>query len=49
MQDHLSTQEVAWMLGRSAGTVRDRIKDGDLERLVDELVATNEAALAGRR
>jgi excisionase family DNA binding protein len=83
MQDHLSTQQVAWVLGRSPGTVRDRIKDGeieairivggyrvpkdevirlardrieaeagrkpsnrDLERLIDELIATNEAALA---
>jgi excisionase family DNA binding protein len=83
MQDHLSTQQVAWVLGRSAGTVRDRIKDGeieairivggyrvpkaevirlardrieaeagrklssrDLERLIDELIETNEAALA---
>jgi excisionase family DNA binding protein len=83
MQDHLSTQQVSWVLGRSAGTVRDRIKDGeieairivggyrvpkaevirlardrieaeagrklssrDLERLIDDLIATNEAALA---
>ena len=83
MHDHLSTQQVAWVLGRSAGTVRDRIKDGeieairivdgfrvpkaealrlarerieaeggrtvsdrDLERLIDELIATNEAELA---
>lgn len=84
MDDHLSTQRVAWVLGRSPGTVRDRIKDGeieamrivdgyripkaevlrlarerieaeagrklsdrDLERLIDELIATNEAKLAG--
>jgi excisionase family DNA binding protein len=83
MHDHLSTQQLAWVLGRSAGTVRDRIKDGeieavrivdgfrvpkaealrlarerieaeggrsvsdrDLERLIDELIATNEAELA---
>ena len=83
MEDHLSTQQVSWVLGRSAGTVRDKIKDGeieamrivdgyripraevlrlarerieaeagrklkdrDLERLIDELIATNEAELA---
>ena len=82
MDDHLSTQQVAWVLGRSPGTVRDRIQDGeieaarivdgyripkaevlrlarerieaeagrklparDLERLIDELIATNEANL----
>ena len=86
MNDHLSTQEVAWILGRSAGTVRDKIKDGeieairivdgfrvpraealrlargrieaedgrtlsdrDLERLIDELIATNEERLAAVR
>jgi excisionase family DNA binding protein len=84
MHDHLSTQQLAWVLGRSPGTVRDKIKDGeieairivdgyripraevlrlareriegeagrklsdrDLERLIDELIATNEATLAG--
>ena len=84
MNDHLSTQQVAWVLGRSPGTVRDKIKDGeieairivdgfripkaevlrlarerieaeagrkvsdrDLEQLIDELIATNEANLAG--
>jgi excisionase family DNA binding protein len=83
VQDHLSTQQLAWVLGRSPGTVRDRIKDGEieairivdgfrvpkeealrlarerieaeggrkvsdreLERLIDELIATNEAELA---
>ena len=83
MNDHLSTQQVAWILDRSAGTVRDMIKDGeieairivdgfripkaeamrlahdrieaeggrtlsdrDLERLIDELIATNEERLA---
>ena len=83
MNDHLSTQEVAWILGRSPGTVRDRIKDGEieairivdgfripkaeamrlarerieaeagrkvsdreLERLIDDLIATNEDRLA---
>ena len=37
MQDHLSTQHVAWVLGRSPGTVRDRIQDGEIEaiRIVD--------------
>jgi excisionase family DNA binding protein len=84
MEDHLSTQQVAWVLGRSPGTVRDKIQDGeidamrivdgyrvpkaevlrlararieaeadrkmsdrDLEHLIDELIATNEANLAG--
>ena len=83
MNDHLSTQQVAWILDRSPGTVRDMIKDGeieairivdgfripkeeavrlarerieaedgrkvsdrDLERLIDELIATNEDRLA---
>ncbi len=83
MDDHLSTQQVAWVLGRSPGTVRDKIKDGeiegfrivdgyripkaevlrlarerieaeagrklserDIEGLIDELIATNEARLA---
>ena len=83
MNDHLSTQELAWIIGRSPGTVRDKIKDGEieairivdgfrisraeamrlarerieseggpklsdrnLERLIDELIATNEERLA---
>ena len=83
MDDHLSTQQVGWIIDRSPGTVRDKIKageieamrivdgfripkaealrlareriraegglrvpDGDLERLIDELIATNEATLA---
>ena len=86
MNDHLSTQELAWIIGRSPGTVRDTIKDGeieairivdgfripraeamrlarerieaergrtlsdrDLERLIDELLATNEERLAAAR
>jgi len=80
MEDHLSTEQVGWVLGRSAGTVRDQVKAGEidgsrittgfripraevlrlarekveaesgrklsdraLERLIDELIATNEA------
>jgi excisionase family DNA binding protein len=37
VNDHLSTQELAWIIGRSPGTVRDRIKDGEIEaiRIVD--------------
>lgn len=37
MNDHLSTQQVAWILDRSPGTVRDMIKDGEIEaiRIVD--------------
>ena len=82
MDDHLSTEEVSWILARSAGTVRDMIQDGDieasripagyriakaealrlarervesetgrhasdreLERLIDEVIETNRAAL----
>jgi hypothetical protein len=84
MDDHLSTQQVGWILDRSPGTVRDMIRDGEiegvrlpggfrvpkaealrvareriekeagrklsdreLERLVDDLIATNERRLAG--
>jgi len=80
MDDHLSTEEVGWILGRSAGTIRDQVKSGEiegsritsgfripraevlklarqkieadagrklsdkeLERLIDEVIATNEA------
>ena len=37
MNDHLSTQQVAWILDRSPGSVRDMIKDGEIEaiRIVD--------------
>ena len=37
MDDHLSTQQVGWVLGRSPGTVREMIQDGDIEamRIVD--------------
>lgn len=31
MDDHLSTEEVSWILDRSAGTVRDMIRDGEIE------------------
>ena len=81
MEEHLSTREVGWVLGRSPGTVRDRIvageieatrtvagyripkaevlrlgrerieaeagrklSDPDLERLIDQVIRTNEAA-----
>jgi hypothetical protein len=84
MDDHLSTQQIGWILDRSAGSVRDMIRDGkiegvrlpagfrvpkaealrvarerieaeagrkiadrELERLVDELIATNERRLEG--
>jgi excisionase family DNA binding protein len=80
MDDHLSTRQVGWILGRSAGTIRDLVKAGEiegsrittgfripraevlrlarqkieaeggrklsdkeLERLIDEVIATNEA------
>ena len=81
MDDHLSTEQLGWVLGRPAGTVRDEIKSGEitaaripqgfriardevlrlarakieteagrklsdreLERLIDDVIATNEAA-----
>jgi excisionase family DNA binding protein len=31
MEEHLSTREVGWILGRSAGTVRDMIVAGEIE------------------
>jgi excisionase family DNA binding protein len=31
MDELLSTQEMAWVLGRSTGTVRDMIRDGEIE------------------
>lgn len=31
MEDLLSTKEMAWLLGRSPGTVRDMIRDGEIE------------------
>jgi excisionase family DNA binding protein len=33
MDELLSTREVAWLLGRSPGTVRDMIRDGEIEDL----------------
>ena len=31
MDESLSTRQMAWVLGRSAGTVRDMIRDGEIE------------------
>ena len=31
MDEHLSTKEMGWVLGRSPGTVRDMIRDGQIE------------------
>jgi excisionase family DNA binding protein len=31
MNDLLSTRERSWVLGRSAGTIRDMIRDGEIE------------------
>ena len=31
MDEHLSTREMGWVLGRSAGTIRDMIRDGEIE------------------
>jgi len=84
MNDHLSTEEVGWVLGRSAGAIREAVKSGDiagsrttagfripreevlrlarekvdgetgtkisdkaLEKLIDDVIATNEAATDG--
>ncbi len=81
MDDRLSTEQVGWILGKSAGSVRDMIRDGEieavrlvggfripkaevmrlgrerieaeagrkvsdaeLERLIDQVIATNESA-----
>ncbi len=85
MEELISTRELGWVLGRSAGSVRRLIRDGDveavripggfripkaeafrvarahlesesdrtvsdrqLERLIDEVIATNEAAPPSR-
>lgn len=31
MDDFLSTREMAWVLDRSSGTIRDMIRDGEIE------------------
>jgi hypothetical protein len=31
MEDHLSTEQLGWILERSANAVRDMIKDGEIE------------------
>jgi excisionase family DNA binding protein len=31
VDEFLSTREMAWVLGRSAGTIRDMIRDGEVE------------------
>jgi len=31
VEELLSTKEMGWVLGRSAGTVRDMIRDGEIE------------------
>jgi hypothetical protein len=31
MDEHLSTKEMGWVLGRSAGAIRDMIRDGEIE------------------
>jgi excisionase family DNA binding protein len=31
MEDHLSTEQVGWSLERSAGSVRDMIREGKIE------------------
>lgn len=31
MDDHLSTKELGWVLGRSDGSIRELIRDGEIE------------------
>jgi excisionase family DNA binding protein len=31
MDDHLSTKELGWLLGRSSSSVREMIRDGEIE------------------
>jgi hypothetical protein len=31
VDEHLSTQQIGWILDRSPGSVRDMIRDGDIE------------------
>ena len=31
MNDHLSTTQLRWLLGRSSGSVREMIRDGEIE------------------
>jgi excisionase family DNA binding protein len=31
MDDLLSTEQMSWVLGRSTGTIRDMIRDGEIE------------------
>ncbi len=31
IDDHLSTTQVGWLLGRSSGSVREMIRDGEVE------------------
>jgi hypothetical protein len=34
VEDHLSTQQVGWVLGRSSSTVREKIQDGEIRGVV---------------
>jgi len=47
MDDQLSTKEMSWILGRSQGSVRDMIRDGELEavRIVSGFRIPKDAAL----
>ena len=61
MDDHLSTTQLGWLLGRSSGSVREMIRDGDIEaaRIVggfriprDEVIRVSREAIqakAGRK
>lgn len=31
MDEHLSTRQMSWVLGRSAGTIRDLIRGGEID------------------
>lgn len=42
MDAFLSTRQMAWVLGRSSGTIREMTRGGELEPLSDEVTSTNE-------
>ncbi len=45
MDDHLSTEQVGWLLERSPEAEAGRkLSDRQLERLIDQVIATNERA-----
>ena len=51
MQEHLSTKEMGWVLGRSQGRVRDMIRGGEIEavRIVGGFRIPKDEALRAAR